>query len=48
MVFLKEIFEKVDFEKNQQTIKKHGKLPSMQTVKTNVIRPPEPALDPPL
>ena len=26
MVFLKELFEKVDFEKNQQT-ENHGKLP---------------------
>ena len=32
MVFLKEIFEKVDFEKNPQTTKKHAKLPSMQRV----------------
>ena len=31
-VFLKEFFEKVYFEKNQQTTKKHGKLPSMQRV----------------
>ena len=34
MVFLKEFFEKVDFEKNQQTTKKHEKLPRMQTVKS--------------
>ena len=33
MVFLKEFFEKIDFEKNQQTTKKHEKLPSMQRVK---------------
>ena len=33
MVFLKEFFEKVDFEKNQQTKKKHAKLPSRQRVK---------------
>ena len=32
MVFLKEIFEKVDFEKNQQTTKRHAKLPSLQRV----------------
>ena len=30
MVFLKEFFQKVNFEKNQQTTKKHEKLPSMQ------------------
>ena len=29
MVFLKEFFHKVDFVKNQQTIEKHAKLPSM-------------------
>ena len=33
MVFLKEFFEKVDNEKNQQTTKKHEKLPRMQRVK---------------
>ena len=33
LTFLKEFFEKVDFEKNQQTTKKHEKLPSMQRVK---------------
>ena len=32
MVFLKEFFEKVDFEKNQQTTKKHEKLPRRQIV----------------
>ena len=32
MVFLKESFEKVDFEKNQQTTKKHEKLPRGQKV----------------
>ena len=32
MVFLKEFLEKVDFEKKQQTTKKHAKLPSMQRV----------------
>ena len=30
MVFLKEFFQKVNYEKNQQTTKKHEKLPSMQ------------------
>ena len=30
MVYLKEFFQNVNFEKNQQTIKKHEKLPSMQ------------------
>ena len=30
MVLLKEFFQKVNFEKNQQTTKKHEKLPSMQ------------------
>ena len=33
MVFLKEFFDNVYFEKNQQTTKKHEKLPSMQVVK---------------
>ena len=33
MVFLKEFFQKVNFEKNQQTTKKREKLPSMQWVK---------------
>ena len=33
MVFLKEFFGKVDFEKNQQKTKKHAKLPSSQRVK---------------
>ena len=33
MVFMKEFFEKADFEKNQQTTKKHEKFPSMQKVK---------------
>ena len=33
IVFLKEFFEKSDFEKYQHTTKKHGKLPSRQTVK---------------
>ena len=30
MVFQEEFFEKVDFEKNQQTTKMHEKLPSWQ------------------
>ena len=34
MVSMKEFFEKVDFEKNQQMKKKHTKLPSMQRVDT--------------
>ena len=33
MVFLKDFFEKVDFEKNQQTTKKHKKFPRGQRVK---------------
>ena len=33
MVFLKEFFEKVDFEKIQQTTKKHEKFPREQRVK---------------
>ena len=37
MVFLKEFFEKVDFEKNQQTTQKHGKLPSMQRDKWHIF-----------
>ena len=32
MVFLKEFFENVDFEKYQQKTKKHAKLPNMQRV----------------
>ena len=32
MVFLKEFFENIDFEKNQQMTKKHAKLPSRQKV----------------
>ena len=32
MVYLKEIFEIVDFEKNQQATKNHAKLPSFQKV----------------
>ena len=30
IVFLKEVFEKVNFEKKHQKTKKHTKLPSMQ------------------
>ena len=33
MVFLKELFEKIDFEKNQQTTEKPEKLLRMQIVK---------------
>ena len=33
MVFLKEFFEKVDFEKKQQMTKKHEKMPREQKVK---------------
>ena len=33
MVFLKEFFERVDFEKNLQMAKKHKKLPMGQRVK---------------
>ena len=36
MVFLKEFFEKVDFEKNQRTTKKYVKLPSMQRVHVQI------------
>ena len=32
MVFLKEVLEKLDFKKNQQTTKKHAKLPGRQRV----------------
>ena len=32
IVFLKEFFEKVNFEKSQQRQQKHEKLPSMQEV----------------
>ena len=35
-VFLKEFFEIFDFEKNQQTTKKHEKLPSRQRVCVHV------------
>ena len=38
MVFLKEFFEKVDFEKIQQMTKKHEKVPSMQRVKIKEAR----------
>ena len=36
MVFLKEFLEKVDFEKNQQSTKKHGRLPSIQSVEEGI------------
>ena len=32
IAFMKEFFEKVNFEKSQQTTTKHEKLPSMQRV----------------
>ena len=35
-VFLKEFFEKVDFEKKRQTTKKHERLPKRQRVNLNV------------
>ena len=35
-VFRKEIFEKVNFEKNQQTTKYHEKFPSMQRDKSPI------------
>ena len=38
MVFLKEFFKKVDFEKIQQMTKKHEKVPSMQRVKIKEAR----------
>ena len=34
-LFLKEIFKKVDFEKNQQTTKKPAKLPSVNGLVTD-------------
>ena len=34
MEFLKEFFKKVDFEKKQQTTKKHAKLPSSKELKS--------------
>ena len=37
MVFLKEFFEKVDFEKNQQTTTKHEKFPRGQRFKGTSI-----------
>ena len=43
MVFLKKIYDKVDFEKNQQTTKKPEKLPSRQRFKLTLyekINPP--------
>ena len=33
MVFMKDFFEKVDFEKNQLTIKKHKNLPGGRELK---------------
>ena len=36
MVFLEEIFKKVDFEKNKQMTKKHVKLPSRQRVNMQI------------
>ena len=36
IVYPKESSKKVDFENNQQTTKKHEKLPSRQRVKENV------------
>ena len=38
MVFLKEFFEKADFEKNQQTAKKREKLPRRQRVTCTSLR----------
>ena len=38
IVFLKEFFWKINFEKNQQMTKKHEKLPSMQWVKVVWIK----------
>ena len=35
MLYLKEFFKKVDFEKIQQTTKNHEKLPSMQRGTSN-------------
>ena len=37
MVFLNEFSEKVYFDKNQQTTKKHAKLPSMQRGLTYLV-----------
>ena len=37
MVFPKEFFKKVDFEKNLQVTRRHAKLPSMQRVNTIFI-----------
>ena len=54
MAFLKEFFKKVDFEKNQQTTKKHAKLPSRQRVnistgsKTKTIRESPPQFENPI
>ena len=35
LVFLKEFFEKVNFEKSQQTTTKHDKISSMQRLIVN-------------
>ena len=37
MVYLKEIFENINFEINQQTAKKHEKLPSVQNIKETIL-----------
>ena len=39
MVFLKEFFGKIDFEKNEQTSKMHAKLPSKQSFRVLVLHP---------
>ena len=39
MAFLKEFFEKDDFEKNQQTTKKHEKFPRGKGVNAHVMVP---------
>ena len=36
--FLKEFFEKVDFEKKQQPTKKHAKLPSRHGLNEHVMK----------
>ena len=38
MVFLKEFFEKVNFEKNLQTTKKHAKLPACKELNNEMSR----------
>ena len=37
IIFLKEFYKKVDFEKNQQMTKKHEKLPRRQMIFQNFI-----------